>query len=805
MTIRVYRARRGSTLLIVLGVLSLFILLVTTVSLSGRLDSVAAANYGAQVQDRFSTLTGVARTARELGASLPEGPSAALPARFAGGVSASAADGGVPPELQPLALGAMAQLPGARVEVRDAAGMVNLNTAPEPTLRALIAQVAAQRGIAVDADSLARGAAAWRLGPDGAPGGSGVDDDADEPELNRLSPDAESALARHGMARDTVRSLHQPTDTTFRGAAHIERAERLQELFNGVDDQDEFLADIRRPAHGDDRRYLAVEDLGRIEGFTPELIEALRPHATVFSVAQELRPAAEGGWKPLLDLNRATVEEIHSALRELYAHEAPAGTLPAEAAPGDDALLQFALNLVDARDPDRVPTRRAGSAPGSELFGFERTPLLTEAYTHPRQITLQTTDGQFAAIHNPWPEAFDLAGWSLRGAGGEVPLSGTIAPRGYLIVTNDKDNRNDSTPAAAGEGSLYDIFGVAEVLPARRILEARQFRMPNQPGEHEIALTAPGGEVVDRFAFTVTERHEAGVDSFQREALFSRAVTRGRARLFAAPKQPVASAEALARLSQYPPDMPFTATTQLFDVLAAIGPGSEQEDGVRFPAPGLRRGADAVGAELDARLLDIFTVETRGRRPAADVAANLMDQDGDGELNDAKRPRLDESASPLAAPTNWEDSRDRGWDLYFETPLGLRLGLVNLNTASREVLRSLPGVTAEQASHILERRSRAMLQGGGAMVYSRPSDLLADARLWELGGAESDAERLAAFSALYDEATFSTRSFVLVGRAGEQPNESGSTSQPAIVEALVATDRLAPHVVGLRTRREARR
>src|SRR5690606_22758368 len=68
------RHRRGSTILLVISILSLLVLLAVTMTFASRMELSSAHNYSVGVQNRIASLTAVDAIARRLSESIPPGP-----------------------------------------------------------------------------------------------------------------------------------------------------------------------------------------------------------------------------------------------------------------------------------------------------------------------------------------------------------------------------------------------------------------------------------------------------------------------------------------------------------------------------------------------------------------------------------------------------------------------------------------------------------------------------------------------------------------------------------------------------------
>lgn len=758
--------RRGSAILLVLAVLSILALLAITVSFTARLETSSADYYGVAVQNRMAALTGVAPVSTALMRRDPAQPEIVIekgdaPASETGDVVP------MPQRTRSGALEAYAASAMAHVQVRDANARVNINAADEALLAGFFAELARQTGRTVNAPALARAIVDIRLGPDGAPGVRGVDDDGE----GRGALDAASTNANPAPPRE-IDALSADEATR--------RAEQRAALWTGVDDPAEYVADVRVPAWGDDVRFGSVGELLdhaaiRDAGLDQALLEQAEPYLTVFSVARDgWWVAGEATTRPLLDINRASAQDIFDALIDLYGADGPPAT----------QLAQFAANLVDARDVDSIPTTLA--APGAEaVVGIERTPFITEVYADSLSPDEEGDDGQFVELYNPWNEALSVDGWTLVVDGQSVRLQGRIAPGGFLIVTDDADERTDNeTP---GTGSLYDVFGVTSDNTRRRVQEVLALEIAGDAQAWAVTLRDAAGNVVDRMASTV-EQANAGGDAYstQRENPLVRETLRRRATPFGlVSPSPAPEGATLARLANYPADGPFVAPSDALTVFAGYADAtSARADRWAFPT------LDAEGAQIDARVIDLFVVQGL---EAPDEWAWIEPQATTRATTLARGETARQTAGQTAPAS------------LGRAPLGIRHGRVNPNTADVLVLQSLPGLGRAGAARLLSARSGA---GGnatdsalGAVALRTPSDLLANDALWA-GVATSDADRLARFRLLEPCLAFNPQSFVMASQPRLDTAEDPTTAVANRLQALVATDRGGPETLVLMAERD---
>lgn len=771
--------RRGSTMLIVLGLLSILVLLAASFTLTTRVETLSAFNFERAVKERTLELSGLKMGMMKLSDSAPKGAIGPL-------------------DLEELAdseglrnlYGSLADTNLSDIRVEDASGRLNVNTASEEQLTALFTAIAQMHGAALDARSIASRIVAVRQGRDQAPGRVNRDDNLSEPES--LGAEESAGLLTLDSSAEAPNRLGRLSDSCL--GASQDSLKTLETLESGVDEESEYVSDIRRPAFGDDLRFRVLEDLLLIDGFSEGLLEASRPYLTTFSVAAppELLSSRSGSEIEMVDINRATVEEIYEALLMAYGDQK------------DERLLrQFAANIADARDEDMIPTVLEG--PDSPVFGLERVPFITEVYANSR--SLSSSDwGEYVEIFNPWPDSISVDGWSISINGTEFPLNGSIPSGGYIIITDNYDDEIIDDDGGAGLTSFYDVHGVVPAGSHKQMLEFRDFNLPHRAGVRNIVELARYGEPVDQFPYLFEQDFDT-LKSFQRAG---GGVVREVFVLAVSPylidkskESPLAAEQPIVG----PRDGKFATPLDLFEVFAGYAKADGSE-GVRWAFPQLAtpnspdeetRGLALNPRLVDARLIDLFTIESE-YLPGVEERNERMESglSGDPSLwRDATASgKLDlVSVNGISEP----DPRQLSalvWDRYAVAARGERFGRINVNTASAPVLAGA-GFDSDQVETILRRRE-ALLQAANAgfntngAVYQRVSDILGDDSLW---GNRSDCDRLREFSELFAAVTVTSQAFLLEGQARSQEAEMQAGQTKLKVKALVALDRPRPELV----------
>jgi len=160
----------------------------------------------------------------------------------------------------------------------------------------------------------------YRYGKDGAPGKRGVDDDRDA-----------SFLSKDGIDNDADG--------------------KVDEKGEGIDEPDEFCPDS---PSGDDNPFETVQEVRLVPGIGEYTFNRIKNYITVYSYDKNID--REGNLR--ININHAPPSKIFLALKK-------AGLSEEEAA-------QVAVNIVDFRDKDSNPTEYRGK------YGIEKTPYINE-------------------------------------------------------------------------------------------------------------------------------------------------------------------------------------------------------------------------------------------------------------------------------------------------------------------------------------------------------------------------------------------------------------------------------------------
>lgn len=806
------RARRGSTFIIVLSLLSLLALVATALSLTTRLEVISAANYADGVQARMAAKTGLSATSSRLAAYAQP---AAVAQEASGGATASSAGSTLSlTDLLVIQPTHSFSLSLADVALSDASARVNINTADEDTLRRLLRNISLRSGVADgDPSALARSIVARR--------------NQDARRLRETQSVQNRATAETSPEKSAASTTSAGADansgkTSWPAVSVVSYLAWMPE--------DPNRADLRLPPLQDEKRFSSLVELLDLPGASPALISAAAPYLTTFSACEDYADLPETGRRALTDLNTATVTEIYEALQALY--------------PGErkrDALLrQFAVNLADWRDPDSIPTPFPVAPGEPAILGLERIPFISEVWPNSIDPEEANGAGQYVELYNPWSTALSVEGWTLHAAGGPVTLQGRIVPGGYLVITDNRDGVRPDTARDTPFDSFYSIFNQVGNSTSKRLAEAPALRLAWSAGAHTVTLRDAQGNLMDEFTYTVKTPLTSQKTSYQRADPRLRVAAALRCTPLAPHpyrEYPVEDAE-LAEFN--PPNRPFLRRAEVLKVFAAWS-GTERPgdpETLLYPILATPFSPDAESSVkalspllLDARLLDAFTVDAAALRrifleggvetssstaaagstpgagltassAAATEASRLIAQVGEEIESPVEREEYKKAVSSRNITQVAALAARAALSASGEAPV--RLGAVNLNTAPEEILAALPGLDAKLAAAWNRRRvalgaqnaQRRLGDSGAVALFRRPSDLLADADFWQ--AAPAPEERYRRLTDLLDVAGFNTRAVFIESRTAVERKASASGSrQPSIsrARALVAFDRGAPEFV----------
>ncbi|RLE09741.1 hypothetical protein DRJ00_03390 [Candidatus Aerophobetes bacterium] len=178
--------------------------------------------------------------------------------------------------------------------------------------------------------------------------------------LEGLSKNQAEAILRYRYGKDGApgkRGVDDDGDNVILQCDGIDNDAdgEIDEENEGVDEPDEFCPDH---PYGDDHPFDTVEEIRLVPGIGEETFNEIKDFITIYSYDKELDKER----KPRININKASPSAISLALQRIGYPE--------------DVANQIAVNIVDFRDEDRCPTEYQGS------YGIEKTPYINEVMPH---------------------------------------------------------------------------------------------------------------------------------------------------------------------------------------------------------------------------------------------------------------------------------------------------------------------------------------------------------------------------------------------------------------------------------------
>ena len=547
----------------------------------------------------------------------------------------------------------------------------------------------------------------------------------------RYGPDGKPGRANYDDDGDNTLCENDGIDNDYDG--------EIDEPNEGIDEPDEFISDPRIAPNGDDRPFRYLNDLFNIRNVDKQLIQAIAPYVTVYSSTDNLVYINDEPVVPV-DINKASVDEILKQLKIIYKN--------AE----EEMLIQYVLNCVDARDRDSIPTVYEND--GETMLGIEVTPYINEVYADSKSLDEDGDDGQYVEIYNPWSKDIDVTGWRLT-ALNSVYLNGKIKAGGYLIVTDDYDEQQDPSPEddEKSYGCFFDIFGIIPDENLKRMIEFPFFDIDNKSGT--VTLEDAKGNLIDIFKYSGGE-NSFGYKSFQRndprlkfcELLectpYSNSINFKPSESY---KQMLADREEM--------DKPFLTPVELMKVYAGYV-SSEEGSGIKVISeyPQIRES----NSQISSNIIDLFkTVESQRNR----------------ELSSDELKRI-----------NYSEQTEKS-----ALQADILIGLININTASKDVLKALPGIKDELPDNII--KYAALIENDlsipiqNRVPFKKVSDLLRADDIW---GGITNSKRIDLFSKIYNLLTVRSNVFSVESEGFDYAETGNKPISKTFVLAMIGEE-----------------
>jgi len=746
--------KRGSTVLLVLAMLTILLLLGIAFSYSTRLETQASSNYAELAQARTSAATGlplalpfILEAAQGLTANsqtwntVPQtlqkmvksnGKSSQLTASELAAIRKAGV--GVSRNRD----GQLEEAPQANIVVRDMSGLVNINAVPN--------QTAMERVISAVLP--------------------GSDVKAKSTALMALRGDLKSpAQLRHSF-----------------------------ENYKREQTEEEENIDLRNPDSEALDTLLRLK-YGRQNGrgiFTDKEIDKLQEFVTVYSQAPEVFNGPNGTHIPRIPLDGIDTKEVYEKLLAAFPNKKP------------ELLLQYTANLVDFSDDDSEPTIldsegkvviQQPDAVGNDAqhltIGVEMTPFISEVYPDAATSIGFDDDGQFVEIVNPWNKSMSLAGYTLRTQqGGTIALNATLPAGGYLIITDNYNSPKPETPP--GHGSLVSLFGATSNGGTKQVQMEASLNLADR--NSRVTLHDQSGRLVDFFAYGSTGQVD-GKTSFQRTDPMVRGASKAEATPFGAAVASGANAEMISAATKAWEDGNSTMTkiSQLFTISTGFAEksagGADGIGGVHggqlaeltFPEQSSPNGtaSDPYPDNLDLRLIDLFTISALDI-PVVDEEEDESNAKNGGDAYRAFREKM----------KRLNERRQDGEKEETTVTTAFSYGKININTCSKYALLGLDLQAvngADGAAGLIEKFEGYRLGRGrqDSAPFLNVSDFVTKM------GTNISRGNLTALDEITDQISVGSSAFEIVStnrlsaeqQAALEGNDNASGSRPATATA----------------------
>ena len=772
---RCFPRRRGSILLLVLVLLALLALMVTTLIYAARLEALAARSAAQSVQNRMEPASVVPNAVDLLSGQLGQPTAfnqawalAPRPPAISGSTGIAPASGARQTSGTLAIAWSQISPTGTRwpgwLEIEDQSALLNVNTvAPYPRDPGQTEPL--EPGI-LPAQVLER-LIAQRLAAAGynSSGAAGI---------TRLILSLRWGSRPSESLESGVRSLETKNRRTGEQANRQTGEQANRQTGEQANRQTGEQANWRTGP------FVSLDAVRLLIGLPKPAFDAIAPFITTFSCSCDLWQDEDGAAYELAPVNTLEPEEVFQVLQRVYP-DAP-----------EDLLRQFALNIVDRRDPDSLPSLWSGATGGNPLIGFELTPVISEVCPDVITFAEDGDNGEYIEICNPLPEPVDLRGWSIDWGPASHILNTILAPGACLVLTDDIQNANDPTPEdkSPGMGSFVAIFGLP-ILARNQIAEEPAMDIPDEQGL--IRLFDPEGNLVDYLTYrggTFNGLHRG----FHKRNVFSHVGEPGPATPFVVRLEGFSDAyeEECWQILLAAMNKPYTSAVELLAAPVFLETPEKVvrlQDGV-FPLFGISN-----GSQPDLRLVDVFTVAERAEADSREELPRPWGSIGKPGEKSEDRAVSGRFLNPQSAIRNPQSA--------IRPPGTVAFGKINLNTAPSEVLQVLPGLDPETVGLIAAYRawaqSPALIPSAsgagtttwrpGIIPFRRLSDFANNSAVWSRRNA---VQRLHALFALAPHATFNSTSFRAKssgagssGSGGISPTGLGSQTFIVLSEAGV--------------------
>ena len=203
---------------------------------------------------------------------------------------------------------------------------------------------------------------------------------------------------------------------------------------------------------GDDQPFITIEDLKGIKGIGEKKFKSLKNIITTYSYDKNINSEAE----LRMNINTESIERIKSALRK--------GGIT-----DSDICNQIAVNIIDYRDRDDFPTSYFDPVTQKNYYGIEETPYINEVEASPviqpppskiPNALFMLDGGEYIELFNPYPFDIPIGGWTITASSASNSFWASFLKLSFFPVTIPPE----TVIPANGYYTIGDILAIVIIL-----------------------------------------------------------------------------------------------------------------------------------------------------------------------------------------------------------------------------------------------------------------------------------------------------------------------------------------------------
>ncbi|MDI6783451.1 MAG: helix-hairpin-helix domain-containing protein [bacterium] len=208
---------------------------------------------------------------------------------------------------------------------------------------------------------------------------------------------------------------------------------------------------------------------------------AIGEYVTVYSAT----PNVDKNQQKKVNINTATATQIYNKLHPTL---------------GNQKAAQLAVNIVDFRDADSIPTLL--TVAGTTYRGVERVPYINEVMPYSSTPDENGNDGQYIELYNPYDENIIVDGWKIDGRFGSIDLYGEVPAKGSFIITDEYQDDADYDGGTPDGSNFLNNYGS---VPSAQLVVNENLSL-SKTGD-ALKLYDASGNLVDEIIYSSAEKN----------------------------------------------------------------------------------------------------------------------------------------------------------------------------------------------------------------------------------------------------------------------------------------------------------